>query len=60
LTLPKIPAITFDAKTGADGRAVFSTTVPKGVDTGTGVATILVTTASFGETTARVAMSVGQ
>jgi hypothetical protein len=58
LTLPKIPAITYEATTGGDGRAVFTTTVPKGVDPGSGLASVLVTTDGQGQTTAQAAITV--
>jgi len=58
LTLPKIPAITFEATTGADGRAVFTTTIPQGVDPGSGLASILIMAEGQGQTTAQVAITV--
>jgi hypothetical protein len=58
LTLPKIQAITYEARTEADGRVAFSTTIPKGVDIGTGLATVLVTTNGFGQTTDRSVITV--
>jgi hypothetical protein len=60
LTLPKIPAITYEATTGSDGRATFSTTIPKGVDPGSGLASILVSTSAYGQTTARAGITVVQ
>ena len=58
LTLPKIPAITYEARTGADGKVSFSTTIPKGVDIGTGLVSVLVNTNQFGQTTDRSVITV--
>jgi hypothetical protein len=49
VTLPGIPVITSDAVTGADGRAVFRTTVPAGATEGTGLAAALVRTDAYGD-----------
>jgi Glucodextranase, domain B len=48
LSIPGIPTVSIDAKTGSDGKARFKTTVPKGADLGQGSATVLVTTKDFG------------
>lgn len=48
LTVPGIPPITKEAVTAGDGRATFTTTLPAGVTTGSGLATVLVATAQFG------------
>jgi hypothetical protein len=53
LTAPGIPPIAKDAVTDADGRATFTTTLPKGVTTGVGLATVLVATDRFGSTSAQ-------
>jgi hypothetical protein len=53
LTLPKIPAITYEARTGTDGRVAFSTTIPKGVDIGSGLASVLVNSDEHGQATDR-------
>jgi hypothetical protein len=58
LTLPKIPAITFEGRTGADGKLTFSTTIPKGIDVGSGLATVLVNTNNYGQATGRSAITV--
>jgi hypothetical protein len=58
LTLPKIPAITYEAHTGADGKVTFSTTIPKGVDIGSGLVSVLVNTNSYGQTTDRSVITV--
>ena len=50
LTVPGIPPVAKDAVTGADGRATFSTTLPKGVTTGNGIATAFVSTTQYGTT----------
>jgi hypothetical protein len=49
VTLPGIPVIRSDAETGADGRAVFRTTVPAGATPGTGLAAAYVRTESYGD-----------
>lgn len=59
LTLPKIPAITYEARTGADGKVTFSTTIPKGIDVGSGLATVLVNTNNYGQATGRSVITVG-
>ena len=51
LTVPGIPPLTFDTVTGADGRAVFSTTLPRDVIPGAGNATVFVSTERYGNTT---------
>lgn len=53
LTVPGIPPVAKDATTGADGRAAFTTTLPTGVTEGSGLATVLVATADFGEASAQ-------
>jgi hypothetical protein len=58
LTLPKIPAITYEARTGDDGKVAFSTTIPKGVDIGSGLASVLVNTDEHGQTTDRSVITV--
>jgi hypothetical protein len=50
LSMPGIPTITIDGKTSADGKATFSTSIPKGADLGQGSATVLVTSKDFGST----------
>jgi hypothetical protein len=50
LSMPGIPTISIDVKTGADGRASFRTTVPKGATVGQGSAAVLVTSSAFGST----------
>lgn len=53
LTVPGIPPIAKEATTAGDGRATFTTTLPTGVTTGAGLATVLVATADFGTTSAQ-------
>jgi len=50
LSMPGIPTVTVDAKTSAQGKATFKTTVPKGADIGQGSATVLVSSEQFGST----------
>ncbi len=50
LSIPGIPTVTVDSKTNENGRASFSTTVPKGADLGQGSATVLVTSTELGST----------
>ena len=50
LTVPGIPPVAKDAVTGADGRTTFSTTLPKGVTAGNGIATAFVSTTQYGTT----------
>jgi len=54
LSVPGIQVVTSEAITGADGTAVFETTVPVGATAGDGVAAVLVRTESHGEVTASV------
>ena len=50
LAMPGIPIITIDAVTDPDGKASFTTTIPKSATVGQGSATVLVTTSDFGST----------
>ncbi len=50
LSMPGIPTVTIDGKTGANGRATFQTTIPKGATLGQGSATVLVTSDEYGST----------
>jgi Glucodextranase, domain B len=50
LSMPGIPTVTIDGKTGANGRATFKTTIPKGATLGQGSATVLVTSDDYGST----------
>ena len=50
LSIPGIKTLTQDGTTGADGRASFTTTIPKGADKGQGSATVLISSDAFGST----------
>jgi hypothetical protein len=50
LGMPGIPQVTIDGKTSANGKASFTTTVPKSADLGQGSATVLVTSKDLGST----------
>lgn len=58
LTVPGIPPISKDSVTNADGRATFTTTLPKGVTTGAGLATVLVATTEYGSTSAQKTITI--
>lgn len=58
ITIPGVPPITADRTTGADGRAEFKTTIPKGATVGTGPASVLVTAGAFGSTSDRTVLTV--
>ncbi|TAL05562.1 MAG: hypothetical protein EPO00_12760 [Chloroflexota bacterium] len=58
LTVPGIPPVSKDTVTGGDGRATFSTTLPKGVTVGNGIATVFVTTTDYGTTSAAKTINV--
>ncbi|HEX5590506.1 MAG TPA: hypothetical protein VFX65_09475 [Candidatus Limnocylindrales bacterium] len=58
LTVPGIPPVAKEAITGGDGRATFTTTLPTGVTTGSGLATVLVATAEFGSTSAQKTITI--
>jgi hypothetical protein len=51
LSVPNIEVVTAEAVTGADGIAVFDTTVPQGATAGEADAAVLVRTEEHGETT---------
>jgi hypothetical protein len=57
LTIPGIAPLTFEARTGGDGRATFRTIVPKGAAAGTGPASVLVRTSEFGRVTDRTVIT---
>jgi hypothetical protein len=58
LTVPGIPPVAKEAITGGDGRATFTTTMPTGVTTGAGLATVLVATDAFGSTSAQKTITI--
>lgn len=51
LSIPGVKTVTGDARTDANGRAVFETTIPEGADRGGGSAGAFVRTDEFGSTT---------
>jgi len=58
LTVPGIPPVAKEAITGGDGRATFTTTLPTGVTTGSGLATVLVATDAFGSTSSQKTITI--
>jgi len=58
VTVPGIPPIAKDAVTGGDGRATFTTTLPQGVTTGPGLATVRAVTDEFGDTSANKTITI--
>ncbi|MEW5992510.1 MAG: Ig-like domain-containing protein [Chloroflexota bacterium] len=58
LTVPGIPPVAKEAVTGGDGRATFTTTLPTGVTTGSGLATVLVATDDFGSTSTQKTITI--
>lgn len=50
LSIPGIPTVTQDMKTGSNGRAVWETTIPKGATLGQGSATVLLSSDALGST----------
>jgi hypothetical protein len=58
LSIPGIPTVTADGRTSANGRAVWSTTVPSGADVGTGPATVSVRSAEYGSTTDQTVITI--
>jgi glucodextranase-like protein len=60
VTIPGVPPITADRTTGPDGRAEFRTTVPKGAMVGSGPASVLVSAAALGTTSARTVLTIAK
>ncbi len=59
IAVPGVPAITSSVlSTGADGKASFSTTIPKGATVGQISLTAIVQTPAFGDTTTRSAIAI--
>jgi hypothetical protein len=58
VTISGVPPITADRTTGADGRAQFKTTIPKGAMVGTGQALVLVFAGDLGSTSDRTVLTV--
>jgi hypothetical protein len=48
LSVPGIPVVTIDGKTGTNGKASFRTTIPKGATVGLGSAAVLISSTHFG------------
>ncbi|HYH94016.1 MAG TPA: Ig-like domain-containing protein [Candidatus Saccharimonadales bacterium] len=51
LSIPGIPTVTEDVRTGSNGRAVWRTSIPSGADTGPGIAAVSVTSEEHGRAT---------
>jgi hypothetical protein len=58
VTAPGLPPVTFETVSSSDGKATFETTIALGAVEGSLGVDILVTTAEFGTTTARTAITV--
>jgi hypothetical protein len=59
LAVPGVPAIVSTViLTDASGRAVFTTTIPKGAATGQCSVTVIVHTVAFGDTTDRTVVTI--
>jgi hypothetical protein len=58
LSIPGIQTITAEAVTAGDGRATFQTTIPKGAMIGQGIATVLVHTDAFGDTSDQTTVTI--
>ena len=58
LSIPGIPTVTEDVRTGSNGRAVWLTRVPSGADPGQGSAAVLVTTNQFGSTSDQTVITI--
>lgn len=59
VTVPGLEAIvSSEIQTGSDGRATFTTSIPKGALPGSGLATVLVSTPKFGQGTDRQVLTV--
>ena len=58
VSVPGITALTKDVKTNADGHAVYRVTLPPGATPGSALATALVSTQDYGDTTAKVTFQI--
>ena len=58
MSVPGITTLTKDVKTDADGRAVYRVTLPPGATPGSAIATALVSTQDYGDTTAKVTFEI--
>lgn len=58
VSVPGITALTKDVTTGADGTAIYRVTLPPGATPGAAIATALVSTQDYGDTTAKVTFTI--
>jgi hypothetical protein len=58
VSVPGITALTKDVKTNANGQAVYRVTLPPGATPGSSIATGLVSTQDYGDTTAKVTFEI--
>ena len=58
VSVPGITALTKEMKTDADGRAVYRVTLPPGATPGSAIATALVSTQDYGDTSAKVTFQI--
>jgi hypothetical protein len=58
VSVPGIPTLTKDVKTGSDGRATYKVTLPKGATAGGALATALVATDQYGDTSAKLTFTI--
>ena len=58
LSIPGIKTVTRDTTTDANGQAVWTVTIPKGADPGSGSAAILVRTDEFGKTSDQTVITI--
>jgi hypothetical protein len=58
VSVPGITALTKDVKTNANGQAVYRVTLPPGATPGSAIATALVSTQDYGDTTAKVTFQI--
>jgi hypothetical protein len=58
VSVPGIPTLTKDVKTGSDGRATYKVTLPKGATAGGALATAFVTTDEYGDTSAKLTFTI--
>jgi hypothetical protein len=58
VSIPGITALTKEVKAGADGRAVYRVTLPPGATPGSAIATALVSTVDYGDTSAKVTFQI--
>lgn len=58
LSIPGVPVITDEDVSDGSGMATFRTTIPAGATVGSGLATAFVSTAEFGEASARISITI--